>query len=99
MSRRSRDWSEGLAEDLREQEFAREFVRSLIEDGASLREALAVTIRAYGIKEFAEQVGLPAANISRAIREDYNPSERVLEQLLRPFGLRLAVTETGEEAA
>lgn len=101
MSRRSRAWDEGLAEDLRSLDFAREFIASLIEEGASLSEALGTTIRAYGIKEFAEQVGMPAANVSRAIRKDWNPSQRVLEQLLQPFGLRLAVTlsRDGQEAA
>lgn len=40
MANRSRDWNEGLARDLRDPEFAREFVLGLIEEGFSLQVAL-----------------------------------------------------------
>ena len=37
MARRSRDWNVGLAQDLRDQEFAREFLLAAIDEGVSLR--------------------------------------------------------------
>lgn len=94
MSRRSREWNEGLAHDLRHPEFARGFIAALIEEGMTLHEALGMTIRAYGIKEFAEVTGLPSSNVSRAINPNYNPSQKVLQKLLRPFQLRLSVVST-----
>ena len=90
MTRRSRDWNEGLARELRNPEFAREFVLALLDEGFSLQQALAKTIRTYGIKEFAEWAGMPSSNVSRAIREGYSPGLLLLEKLLKPFGLRLA---------
>ncbi len=91
MSKRSVDWEDGLAKDLRKPGFAQEFIAALIEEGMSLHEALGTTIRAYGVKEFAQKVGLPSSNVSRAIQPAYNPSKKVLQQLLAPFQLRLAV--------
>lgn len=37
MARRSRDWNEGLAEDLRDKAFAREFLTAAVEDGIPLQ--------------------------------------------------------------
>ena len=89
MTRRSRDWNEELAKDLRDSGFAREFLLALLEEGFTLQEALAKTIRAYGIKEFSKRTKMPSSNLSRAIRPSYNPSQRLLERLLKPFGLTL----------
>jgi DNA-binding phage protein len=97
MTRRSRDWNEGLARELRNPEFAREFVLALLDEGFSLQQALAKTIRTYGIKEFAELAGIPRSNISRAIREGYSPGLLMLEKLLKPLGLRLAAMPSDKE--
>ena len=59
MARRSKDWNEGLAEDLQDPEFARQFLTAAVEDGIPLKIALAKVIRAKGVKEFAEVVGMP----------------------------------------
>ena len=40
MTERSRDWNEDLAEDLQDEEFAREFVAAAIEDGVPLKAVL-----------------------------------------------------------
>jgi len=48
MARRSRDWNEGLAEDLQDAEFAREFLTAAVEDGVPLKVALGKVIRATG---------------------------------------------------
>ena len=37
MARRSRDWNEGLAEDLQDPEFAREFLTAAVEGGVPLK--------------------------------------------------------------
>ena len=92
MSRRSRDWNERLAKDLRDPEFAQAFVMGLIDEGFDLKQALAKVIRAYGVKEFAAHVRMPASNLSRVIREDYNPTLNLLERLLASLGMKPTAT-------
>ena len=89
MARRSRDWNEGLAEDLQDAEFAREFLTAAVEDGVPLKVALGKVIRATGVKEFAERVGMASSNVLRAIHPKHNPTQETLEKLLEPFALRL----------
>jgi hypothetical protein len=40
MTRRSKDWNEGLARDLRKPAFACEFLLAAVEDGIPLQQAL-----------------------------------------------------------
>ena len=93
MTRRSRDWNEGLAEDLQDPAFAREFLTSAVEDGVPLKIALGKVIRATGVKEFAESIGMPSPNVLRAIHPKHNPTQETLERLLRPFGLRIGLAQ------
>ena len=94
MTRRTKDWNEGLAEDLRDPAFAKEFIRALIEDeGFSLQEALGKTIRAFGIKEFAVVAEMPESNVIRAIDPSHNPTQKTLLELLKPFKLKISVTD------
>ena len=90
MAKRSEDWSEGLAQQLRDTEVAREFMLAWIEEGETLREALARTVRAYGVTEFAKDAHLPVSNVSRALRSDYNPGHNLLSQMLAVLGLELS---------
>ena len=91
MARRSRDWNEGLAEDLRDKAFAREFLTAAVEDGVSLQQALAKVVRAAGVKEFAARVDMPSSNLLRALHPNHNPTQETLERLLKPFGLRIGL--------
>ena len=91
MARRSKDWNMGLALDLKNQEFAREFLLSAIEEGVPIQAALAKVIRATGVKEFAAKVGMASPNVVRAINRRYNPTQLTLNRLLRPFKLRLSL--------
>lgn len=94
MARRTKDWDQGLAEDLRNPEFAKAFIVSLIEDeGMNIKEALAKAIRAYGIKEFAAIANIPESNIVRAISPDHNPTHKTIAELLKPFRLKVSVTD------
>ena len=103
MARRSRDWNEGLARDLEDAEFAREFLLCAIEEGIPLQQALAKVIRAMGVKEFSARVHMASPNLLRAIRPRHNPTQATLNRLLRPFGLRLSLAplqrEKGKHAA
>ncbi len=103
MARRSRDWNAGLAADLRNREFAREFLLGAIEKGVPIHVALAKVVRAMGVKEFAAKVGMASPNLLRAIHPRHNPTQETLNRLLRPFQLRLTLapikTSKGRRAA
>jgi hypothetical protein len=45
MSKRSKDWNEGLAQDLQNPKIAREFLLASLEEGIALQEALGKIIR------------------------------------------------------
>jgi probable addiction module antidote protein len=91
MARRSRDWNEGLARDLQDPEFAREFLLAAIEEGISLQKALGKVIRAIGVKEFSLKTGIASPNLLRAIHPRYNPTQETLNRILMPLGLRLSL--------
>ncbi len=91
MSRRTRDWDEGLAEDLKDPVFAKEFLVAAVEEQISLQEALAKVIACYGIKEFAKEVNMPSSNLIRALDKNYNPTQETLNKLLKPFGLMIGI--------
>ncbi len=58
MARRSLDWNEGLAEDLKDAEFAQEFLLGAMDDGVAIQVALGKVLRAMGVKEFAAKVDM-----------------------------------------
>ena len=91
MTRRFKEWDQTLAKKLKNKEFAKEFILASVEEGISLQEILAKIIRLYGVKEFAEKVGLASSNVLRAISAQHNPTHATLTKLLQPFGLQLTV--------
>ncbi len=91
MARRSKDWNEGLAKDLQDMKFARQFLLGCLEEGVSIQIALAKVIRAIGVKEFAKKTAMASSNILRAINPKHNPTQDTLNRLLEPLGLRLTV--------
>jgi DNA-binding phage protein len=99
MPRRSQDWNEGLAKDLKDPQFTREFIMASLDEGLSAQQALRKVILAYGLKEFSKRVKMPSSNISRALNPKHNPTIETLNKLLRPFGLRLVVAPIEERAA
>ena len=91
MARRSRDWNEGLAQDLQDPAFAREFLLAAIEEGVPLQQALGKVIRAMGVREFASRIRMASPNLLRAIHPRHNLTQATLNRLLKPFGLRLSL--------
>jgi probable addiction module antidote protein len=91
MAKRSKDWNEGLAQDLQTPAFAREFLVAAIQEGISLQQALGKVVRATGVKEFAARAGMASPNILRAINPRHNPTQETLNRLLRPLGLQLSL--------
>jgi len=103
MARRSRDWNVGLAKDLRNREFAREFLLAAIDEGVPLQVALAKVVRAMGVKEFAAKVRMASPNLVRTLNPRHNPTQETLNRLLKPFLLKLSLAPidqpTGRHAA
>jgi DNA-binding phage protein len=91
VARRSEDWNVGLAKDLRDAAFAREFLLAAIDEGVDLQLALGKVIRAMGVKEFAAKVRMASPNVLRAINPRHNPTQDTLNRLLKPFRLRLSL--------
>jgi DNA-binding phage protein len=80
-----------LAADLRDPDFAREFLLAAIDEGLPIQQALAKVIRTTGIKEFAARVRMASPNVVRAIHPRHNPTQATLNRLLKPFRLRLSL--------
>ena len=99
MAKRSRDWNEGLARDLQNPAFAREFLVAAIHEGIPLQRALGKVIRAAGVKEFAARAGVASPNVLRAINPRHNPTQETINRLLRPLGLRLSLALIEERGA
>ena len=99
MSRRTKDWNEGLAEQLKDTEFAREFILASLEEGLSLQDTLKKVILAYGLKEFSKKVKMPAPNISRALNPRHNPTLDTLNRLLKPFRLHVTIAPLPKRTA
>lgn len=93
MARRSKDWDETLAKELKNKEFAKEFILASLDEGMDLQTVLGKVIRAYGLKEFGKKIKMASPNVLRAIDRRHNPTQDTLNRLLKPFGLRLAVME------
>ena len=96
MARRTKDWNEGLAQDLKNPEFASEFLLAAVEEGVSLQQALGKVIRAMGVKEFAAKIGMESSNLLRAINPRHNPTQATINRLLGPFGLKLSLAPIGK---
>ena len=73
MARRSKDWNVGLAQDLRDPNFAREFLLAAIEEGVSIQLALGKVIRAIGIKEFSARIKSQVQHCARSIPPQSDP--------------------------
>ena len=97
MARRSKDWNEGLARDLQDAEFAREFLLAALDEGVSIQVALGKVVRAYGVKEFSKKTKIASSNLLRAINPKHNPTQDTLNRLLKPFGLMIAVMPIPEK--
>lgn len=96
MARRSKDWNIGLAQDLRTQEFAREFLLAAIDEGVPIQVAVGKVVRATGVKEFAARVRMASPNVLRAINPRHNPTQETLNRLLKPFRLKLSLARIDE---
>src|SRR4029079_63752 len=96
MAGRGGEWSSGLAADLRDPDFAREFLLGAIDEEVPLQVALGKVVRAMGVKEFAAKVGMASPNLLRTLNPRHNPTQSTLNRLLKPFRLKLSLAPISE---
>jgi DNA-binding phage protein len=99
MTRRSINWNEGLAKDLRNVKFAQSFIQTSLEEGLSIQVVLGKVIRAYGVKEFANKVKISSSNLVRILDPKYNPTLDTLNRLLKPFSLQVTIARSTKNRA
>ena len=87
---RTESFDELLSEQLKNPEFAREFLLSSMEgeDGLNLIDALKRTIGYMGVKEYSEVSGIHRNSVSRMLSQDDIPKIETLNKYLSPIGLR-----------
>jgi hypothetical protein len=56
MRRRTKEWNEGLAQQLKDADFARDFIIASLDESISLKVTLKKVIRAHDAKRFARRV-------------------------------------------
>ena len=93
---RTVDFNEVLAEELKDGEFRKEYLLSLINGDdfvgpMELHEALIMIAKTMGVTEFAELTDMHRAGVSRFISQGTRPKVDTLEKMLKPFGLKVKI--------
>jgi DNA-binding phage protein len=89
----------GLAQDLRDPTFTREFPVASIDERVPLQVPLGKVIRALDVRKRAARVRMASPNVLRAMSPRHNPTQDTLNRLLRPFRLRLSLAPIENQAA
>lgn len=90
MPKRSRSYSDGLNEELRDPEFAAEYLSAAAEEGrAELLLALRQVARAFGVAEVAKEAGRGRESLYKTLSEDGNPGLDTLLSILGALKLKL----------
>ena len=97
MARRTQDWNRGLANDLGEPTFRREFINAALEEGVPIQDVLRKLVDVVGLKETSKRTNMASPNILRALNPKHNPTLETLNRILQPFGLKLSVTMVGRK--
>jgi hypothetical protein len=99
LMRRTKSYDEELSKELRDPEFAREFILGLMEgDGAlSLEDAIRRAIEIMGVKEFvslakSRRVTLHEPNVVNFLKGRRNPKPETLNSYLKPWKLKAGLT-------
>tara|TARA_R110000868_G_scaffold334233_2_gene594925 strand:+ start:4443 stop:4748 length:306 start_codon:yes stop_codon:yes gene_type:complete len=101
MARRSKDWEQGLAQDLfLDEEGRKQFFLSLIDEGYQWREALLKVIKVIGVNEYATLTdGMKASNLLNQLKPDANITLNTLAKLTAPLGIEVTFKEKIDKAS
>jgi probable addiction module antidote protein len=96
MAKKSREYEADLVEQLKDAEFAVEYLNASLEDlddGADecFLMALRQVAKAHGMTNISEKSGMARQAMYRALSESGNPELSSLKAVLDAMGLRLAV--------
>src|SRR5688572_10228797 len=96
MPKRTRIYEADLIEQLKDAEFAAEYLNASLEDedkGSEERFLIALkhVAQAHGMTAVAEKSGVARQALYRALSEDGNPELSSLKSILSAMGLKLAV--------
>ncbi len=96
MAKKTRDYEEDLVEQLKDAEFAVEYLNASLEDsddGADERFLIALrqVAKAHGMTNVSEKAGMARQAMYRALSGTGNPELSSLKAVLDAMGLRLAV--------
>ncbi len=91
--KRSSSFDAYLSKQLEDIAFAQGYVLDLMEgeDGLSLEDALRITIRQMGVKEFCERAEMRKQNVNDFLNETRKLKRETLDAFLKPFGLRTRI--------
>jgi DNA-binding phage protein len=91
MARRSRDWVEEQAKDLRvNAKHRHDLFLGCLEDGMEWREAINLIVKVIGVNEYAELVGdIKPSNLINQLKPDRNITMTTLEKIIKPLGIKI----------
>lgn len=98
MTRKTRDYEADLIEQLKDVEFAVEYLNASLDDsdfGSEERFLIALrhVAKAHGMSKVSEKSGMARQAMYRALSKTGNPELSSLKALLEAMGLRLAITK------
>ncbi len=98
MAKKTREYEADLIEQLRDAEFAVEYLNASLEDsddGSDERFLMALrqVAKAHGMTNISEKSGMARQAMYRALSESGNPELSSLKAVLNAMGLRLAVEQ------
>ncbi len=98
MAKRSKEWDETLQKELRKPRFAKKYIEAAMKEGLPVQIALGQVIRAMGVTEYAEKMGIQSQNLHRLLRKESNPTLETLNILLKPLGLAIGIVRHRDAA-
>ena len=91
MSKRNPTYSEYMAEEMRNTEFAQEFILTSVKEGDSIEQAVRRAVENTGLKEFSQKSGIDFDYLASFVRGKKRLSQKRLEYFLAVFDLQLTV--------
>lgn len=92
MQRRSRDWREGLSEELKKDKYKRtELFLGFMEEGYTWREALQSIVKIIGVNEYTQLMGgeMKPSNLLNQLRPGHNFNLNTLEKITAPLAIEM----------
>jgi len=99
MPKRCKEWDETIQEELKKPKFAKAYIEASMKEGLPIQVAISQVVKAMGVVEYADKIGIKSQNLHRILRSKSNPTLETLQLLLAPLGLKLGVIEKQKKKA